>query len=299
MFGILARAARLPIITRCLGLAKGPIKQRYRYSSTNGAGGPNQAPPNPPADTARMWERLGHVEVGFVNFLKEVCYRETGVCTEMASMMGDIKRLGWQQTAALTAFTGSFVYAAYTVNQVKRDLPNTIQPFRFQETPKDASPKLLQLHQDPQLSQSLPLQQRQQLHHLRQNLTRPKARTKDRQKKNQAAKTTPLNTTEKTAKTKKTKRTSNLTKPLTKNNYIRKEPPSLTQTKILTQQDKRHLASHLQDHQALTKSRLHPQVLHHYQAPDPPLCLSNQKAVAAPNGQHHSSIQEKEKTKTH
>ncbi|PUU79415.1 hypothetical protein B9Z19DRAFT_1107669 [Tuber borchii] len=112
MFGILARAARLPIVARRLSLAKGPIKQRYRYSSTNGAGGPNQAPLNLPVDTARMWEWLGHVEAG--------------VHAEMVSMMEGIKLLGWRSTAALVAFIGSLGYAAYTIDQVKRDLPNTI-----------------------------------------------------------------------------------------------------------------------------------------------------------------------------
>ena len=54
------------------------------------------------------------------------------------------------------------------------------------------------------------------------------------------------------------------------------------------------------DAQAQAKKLHHPlQSLRHHQAQNQPLCLFNQKVVTAPNGQHHSSILEKEKIETH
>ena len=94
-------------------------------------------------------------------------------------------------------------------------------------------------------------------------------------------------------------------KPQTKNNYIKKEHPSQTprnQNRILHQLDQRH--QHPQAHQQQERPALvvrhqrHHHLLHQV-TQDPPLCVSHQKAVAAPNGQHHSSILEKEKTETH
>ena len=84
----------------------------------------------------------------------------------------------------------------------------------------------------------------------------------------------------------------------TKNNYTKKEHPSQIQNnkipRLQSQQDQRTQlpqVNHLPDAQAQAKN-LHCPLpnLRHHQVQDPLLCFSNQKAVTAPNGQHHSSI---------
>ena len=93
----------------------------------------------------------------------------------------------------------------------------------------------------------------------------------------------------------------------TKNNYTKKEHLSQTQNnktpRLHNRQDQRTQllqVNHLPEAQAHAKNLHRPlQNLRHHQAQDPPLCFSNQKAVTAPNGQHHSSILEKENIETH
>ena len=115
-------------------------------------------------------------------------------------------------------------------------------------------------------------------------------------------------TSQETPRTQKKEKNQNskISKKLqTKNNYTKKEHPSQSlsnQDRILHQLDQRYQHPQVLNPQEildLAGRHQHHHHLLHQVFIDLPQCLFHQKAVAAPNGQHHSSILEKEKTETY